>query len=267
MARPPRHNVDYFPHYISDGKKMFIIEAKYGNDGYAVWFKLLESLAKSDDHWIDLSDTANMMYLCAKCRVSTEVLTSVLSDLCDLGEIDSELWKSERVVWSDKFILSVKDAYDKRSNSCPNRDTVIHKLRGLGRCKPPKGRSKGAVNPQTIVNNTIENETESDAPPTEHSLVTWIKKHTPRVNQMKKPLTNDEAERLIADLDIGKNERGEMLRGILMSMENYVPLLNKSVSANLTIRKWWKMEEERKASGKPKQAEETFVPRTEIYYK
>jgi hypothetical protein len=112
-----------------------------------------------------------------------------------------------------------------------------------------------------------EREDEALPPPPEHSLVTWIKKHTPRVNQMKKPLTNEEAERLIADLDIGKNERGEMLRGILMSMENYVPLLNKSVSANLTIRKWWKMEEERKASGKPKQAEDTFVPRTEIYYK
>jgi hypothetical protein len=112
-----------------------------------------------------------------------------------------------------------------------------------------------------------EREDKALPPPPDHSLITWIKKNTPRVHKMKKPLTNEEAERLIADLDIGKNERGEMLRGILMSMENYVPLLNKSVSANLTIRKWWKMEEERKASGKPKQAEETFVPRTEIYYK
>lgn len=136
-----------------------------------------------------------------------------------------------------------------------------------------KSKAKANDNANANVNENInananDNEkVEALPPPPEHSLVTWIKKHTPRVHKLKKPLTNEEAERLIADLDIGKNERGEMLKGILMSMENYAPLLSKSVSANLTIRKWWKMEEERMASSKPKQAEETFVPRTEIYYK
>ena len=43
MARPERRNVDYFPHYLSEGKKMYLIEHKYGNDGYAVWFKVLET--------------------------------------------------------------------------------------------------------------------------------------------------------------------------------------------------------------------------------
>jgi hypothetical protein len=145
----------------------------------------------------------------------------------------------------------------------------------------PKGEqraNKGQATGQTKGNKQEEEEgleeeqeeredSEALPPLPDHSLITWIKKHTPRVHKMNKPLTNEEAERLIADLDIGKNERGEMLKGILMNMENYAPLLSKSVSANLTIRKWWKMEEERKANGKPKQAEETFVPRTEIYYK
>jgi hypothetical protein len=179
MARPPRHNVDYFPHYISDGKKMFIIESKYGNDGYAVWFKLLESLAKTDDHWMDLSDPANMMYLCAKCRVSNDIMESIINDLANLGEVDAELWRDERVIWSQKFIDSIEEAYKKRSNVCPKRETVITKLRGLGRCKPPKGQIEGDVNPHTKVNHTKPKETKKEKgvppPPTIDEVIAYFK--------------------------------------------------------------------------------------------
>jgi hypothetical protein len=32
---------------MNHGRKMYIIEEKFGNDGYATWFKLLEQLGKS----------------------------------------------------------------------------------------------------------------------------------------------------------------------------------------------------------------------------
>jgi hypothetical protein len=34
--------------------KMHIIETKYGNDGYACWFKLLEQLGKANNHYLDI---------------------------------------------------------------------------------------------------------------------------------------------------------------------------------------------------------------------
>ena len=48
MSRPRKAVVDYFPHYVNHGKTLFILEQKYGNDGYAFWFKLLEMLGGSD---------------------------------------------------------------------------------------------------------------------------------------------------------------------------------------------------------------------------
>jgi hypothetical protein len=36
--------------------KMHIIENKFGNDGYSIWFKLLEQLGKANNHFIDISD-------------------------------------------------------------------------------------------------------------------------------------------------------------------------------------------------------------------
>ncbi len=39
MARPLKQTVDYFPHdsHASDSKTLFILESKFGNDGYAFY--------------------------------------------------------------------------------------------------------------------------------------------------------------------------------------------------------------------------------------
>ncbi len=56
MARPKKQVVDYFPHVCSQGKTMFILEQKYGNNGYAFWFKLLELLGDAPGHFLDIND-------------------------------------------------------------------------------------------------------------------------------------------------------------------------------------------------------------------
>ena len=150
MARPERRNVDYFPHYLSEGKKMYLIEHKYGNDGYAVWFKLLETLATTNDHWLNLNDETNVMFMSAKCRVSEDVLFNILEDLSKLGEISSLLWK-DKVVWSDKFIESIQDAYSRRNNKCMQLDSLCQHLSSLGIHKPSNCTLKGSKKPQSKV--------------------------------------------------------------------------------------------------------------------
>lgn len=53
MARKNKFNLDYFPHIISSGKKISYIRKKYGNDGYATWFTILEELGLADFHYLD----------------------------------------------------------------------------------------------------------------------------------------------------------------------------------------------------------------------
>lgn len=120
MARPERHNVDYFPLYCKEGKSMHFIEKKYGNDGFASWIKILRALAVTNYHFINLSDSAELMFLSSKCSVSEETLLNILNDLCKLGEINAELWKEEKIIYSQKFIDSIQDAYKNRNNSCIN---------------------------------------------------------------------------------------------------------------------------------------------------
>jgi hypothetical protein len=58
MPRPQKNSADYFSHDAdaSDNTKIMIMEARYGTDSYAFFFKLLELLTKSDNFEIDEPD-------------------------------------------------------------------------------------------------------------------------------------------------------------------------------------------------------------------
>lgn len=130
MARPESNTVSYFPHKIGDGKKIFSIETKYGNDGYATWFKILEKLATTENHYLNLNDEVEVMYLSAKCKVSEELLFAIINDLTRLGCFDKTLWE-KRYIWSQVFIDSIQDAYSRRNNKCITYDSLCIHLFGL----------------------------------------------------------------------------------------------------------------------------------------
>ena len=157
MARPERKTVDYFPHYISDGKKMFFIEHKYGNDGYATWFKILESLASTDNHYINFNDSTNIMFLSAKCKIDETRLFDILNDLARLGEINMQLWE-QKVIYSDKFVESIQDAYSRRNNKCMTFDGLCEHLLSLCITLTPLKVKKSNKNTQSKVKEIKVNE-------------------------------------------------------------------------------------------------------------
>lgn len=116
MARPIKNTVDYFPHYVTSGKTMFTIEKRYGNDGYAFWFKLLEILGSSENHYIDCSSEADWLYIVDKSGMSEEKVEEILSLLAKLDAIDSELWITSKIIWSQNFVNNLKPLYDKRTD-------------------------------------------------------------------------------------------------------------------------------------------------------
>lgn len=151
MARPHRNNVDYFPFYCGEGKKMFYLEETYGNNGFAVFLKLLRELANADYHYLDLSNGKTIMFLSAKCKVTKDILLSIIADLATLEKFDKELWTDNKVIWCQDFVDSIQDAYKKRINECINRDELITILEGLGIRKPSKKTNKpsnSGINPQ-----------------------------------------------------------------------------------------------------------------------
>ena len=148
MARPERKTVDYFPFYVEEGQKMFYIEETYGNDGFAVFLKILRELAKVENHYLDLSKPTQLMFLSAKCKVSKEVLEAIIKDLVNLEKFDTELWNECNIIWCQDFVDSIQDAYRKRNNLCMTKQGLSSLLISLGRKKQSKLTTKGDGNTQ-----------------------------------------------------------------------------------------------------------------------
>jgi len=124
MTRPRKSTVDYFPHTVNHGKTMFILESKWGNDGYATWFKILEKIGDKDNHYIDLRNQADIDFLCAYCRVSCDTLMQILNQCAVINAIDAGLWR-HKLIYSQNFIDGVADAYRRRKQNPPTKEDVL----------------------------------------------------------------------------------------------------------------------------------------------
>ena len=236
MARPARNNVDYFPHECIHGRKMFVVESKYGNDGYAVWFKLLERLGNTDNHYLNLSDETELMYLASLMKIDEIKFKNILTDLAKLGAIDKELYEENKIVWSQKFYESIQDAYSKRNNKCIDRNSLVLLLVSLGIRKQDKSIHKlgkdileGVINPQSKEDYIKEKKTEEELP---HNLRLYISKNFPNVSKLKTQLSNKECIELLNKF--GNNLIDQKLK----AMENSAQLTKKNLSVYLTLTNW-----------------------------
>ncbi len=122
MTRPKKQTVDYFPHDCdcSNKKTLYILEQKYGNNGYAFWFKLLEILGSTEGHVIDCSNPMVWQFLQAKTRTNADICEEILLLLVEVGAIDKKLWESKRI-WSDNFVERVESVYLNRKSKVPQK--------------------------------------------------------------------------------------------------------------------------------------------------
>jgi hypothetical protein len=172
------------------------------------------------------------MFLSAKCKVSKEVLLSIINDLVELGKFDSVLWNENKIIWCQDFIDSIQDAYLKRNNKCITFEGLLHLLDSLGIRKLSKQTSKGGRNPQSIVEYIKEDKIKSN------KITIWLDKNCPTVQKMKEPITYEQAEKLLNDFPTDKEKA--ILADTFLAMENHSQLLKKYKSANLTVRNWVK---------------------------
>ncbi len=157
MARPKKRTVDYFPHQCNHGKTMFILEQKYGNDGYAFWFKLLELLGTTEGHFLHLENSADWEFLQAKTRLYGDKCREILDLLARLDAIDRELWECHRVVWSQNFVDGIAPVYGNRGVETPSKPSFYTR-------KPSDGGVSTPENPQSRVEESRVEESTICAP-------------------------------------------------------------------------------------------------------
>ena len=123
MGRLPKKGVDYFPHdtVASSMPTLYIIQQKYGNDGYAFWFKLLEFLGLHEGLKVDFSNQKDWLYFLSIAKVDAEKGEDIMSTLAEIDAIDKGLWLNNRIVWSQNFASRLSAIYVKRGVSLPTK--------------------------------------------------------------------------------------------------------------------------------------------------
>ena len=81
MARPKKNTVDYFPHDCNPNRYLKILTSKYGNDGYAVYYRLNEVLGKTPNHSVSYTEPIDKEYLSMEMGTSIEKLDEILTTM------------------------------------------------------------------------------------------------------------------------------------------------------------------------------------------
>lgn len=119
-GRPEKEGVDYFPHAVKHGETMFFLEKQFGNDGYAAWFKILETLGSKKEHALFCNGNSyTWEYLKAKTGLDDIKLTGIVDLLAVLGAIDKDLWSKDQTIWSSHLAENLKPVYIKRGKELP----------------------------------------------------------------------------------------------------------------------------------------------------
>lgn len=116
MARPERHDADYFPFYAKDGKTLFILESKYQCKGTGFFTNVMRFLTLQKDHHFCIKAPEDRLYFFSKCKVDDVSGGDMLDVMSVTGKIDKELWVSSAVIVSQDLLTSLSDAYRKRLN-------------------------------------------------------------------------------------------------------------------------------------------------------
>src|SRR5512139_815724 len=103
MARPTKQTIEAFPHSVALEDPLYIIEERFGNDGYAFWFKLREVLGAAAGLVYDCRPTVQWLKLCARARVGEDKALEILEVLATLDVIDRELW-DRGLIWCQDLV-------------------------------------------------------------------------------------------------------------------------------------------------------------------
>jgi hypothetical protein len=156
IGRPLKMSADWFPHQAnaSAGRTVAILENRFGSEGYAAWFKLLEIITCSRNHIVDVRNSDSIEFLAARMRLQPDRLQEILAKIADLEAIDKDLWASG-IIWCQNLVDNLASLYDRRRQDLPHKPEV----------SAYQNPVSADNNPLSVVRNTTEREIKRLRPP------------------------------------------------------------------------------------------------------
>ena len=184
MARKQSNTVDYFPHFAKWGKTLPILKAKWGNEGYAAWFQILELLCAEEGHYYDCRQVDRWEFLLARIGVEEKTTRDILDLLGQLGNIDKTLW-NHGVIWCQNLIDNLQPVYQNRRRDVPAKPNfIVCGGEPLPTVKPEHKHERGGDTPAKK-QKRVPGESISTCRNTSASVISTRKKRQSRAKQSK----------------------------------------------------------------------------------
>ena len=124
MSRPKKNNLDYFSHDngMRNDRKIKALRAKFGNQGYAIFNMLLETLCESELLLISLNET-ELELISGDLNIVSEELTQIIDYLLQIGLLQ----KSGNYIFCKQLDMRSQGVFDKRTH---NLDS-LRKINGV----------------------------------------------------------------------------------------------------------------------------------------
>ena len=234
---------------MADGKKSFVLYAD-----------LIHTVEKMPDEIAGKLVKHILAYVNDRNPVSDDLLLNlVFEPIKQQMKRDLDKWEEIREKRIQAGIASAEAKKERASLVNTNQQVSTH----VESVQQTSTLSTVSVNGTVTVNGTVSEKKKKEGVTAPHPLIIWINDNAPTIQRLSRPLTNDEASKMLTDLNINTEAKKKALKDMMLSMENYKPLLTKSKSANLTIRKWWAKQAEMNGGTQ----EQTFKPNIGVYYK
>lgn len=230
MARPIKETVDYFPHSCNHHKTIFILENKFGNDGYAFWFKLLELLGSTKGHYLNYQteNESDWEFLQAKTNLDSNKCNQILDLLAKIDAIDKELWEN-RIVWSQNFVDGIADVYKNRRQEVPQKPSFYKRKPTTDSIStdnnpPNTGFSDQSTdkNRQTRVNKTRVNESkEKENPGTKKKFLDFVYLSDIEYKKLTDKFGKEKTETMIDNLNNYLGSKGKRYKSHYFTLLNW----------------------------------------------
>lgn len=122
-----KKGVEYFPHFTNaatESGTVLILEKHFQNDGYAVWYKLLECLGRQEGLCINRNNKTAWAKFVDICLIPEEKIVEIIDTLSEVDAIDKVLWRESGIIWSDNFAENVANVYKRRVVDTPTKPVI-----------------------------------------------------------------------------------------------------------------------------------------------
>lgn len=144
MARPRKVGLDYFPLDCTLDDKVEFIDAKHGNDGFAVWVRLLQAIYQTESGEFNYSEVFRRITAAKRANISLETWEEIVQSCLDVGLFDKTEFEAREVLTSDGIkkridaVSSDRARARERSSSLPPHPPLLKEKKRKSKVKESK---------------------------------------------------------------------------------------------------------------------------------